>query len=215
WGGEVEQAAEIAKGNLDAKNWTAEAETIVKKAVTAEGSSLPPSSPPPPSSDEMEVDLDKLDDDDYYDHQRRQEISRADKGGSWEQEYDDYVKDVARDVERDTDLVRWWSEHNIRYPTLSRIAIDVLPVQASSVACERLFSSAKHTATDQRSRLGTDKFEQLQMLKSSWKKNLVNVAEENAQLEEEILATEELFEGLNALDEEDNEWDMDEDQVAA
>ncbi|KZT31524.1 hATC-domain-containing protein, partial [Sistotremastrum suecicum HHB10207 ss-3] len=196
WGGEKEQAAEIAKGNIDAKNWTAEAEAIVKKAVTNEDSSLPPSSPPQ-SSEDMEVDLDALDDDDYYDHQRRQEISMAADGGHWEREYDDYVKDVARDVERDTDLVRWWQEHNIRYPTLSRLAVDVLPVQASSVACERLFSAAKHATTDQRSRLGTEKLEQLQMLKASWKKNIVDIAEENAQLEEEIRATEELYEGLN------------------
>ncbi|KZT31579.1 hATC-domain-containing protein, partial [Sistotremastrum suecicum HHB10207 ss-3] len=185
WGGAEEQAAEIANGNASAKNWVEEAERIIKNATNAAESSLPPSSSPPPTSDSMDVDLDDLDDDDYYDHQRRQEMLHAQDGEDWELEYATYSKDLARDVERDTDLVKWWSENAARYPVLSRIALDVLPVQASSVPCERLFSAAKHIATDQRSRLGTDKFEQLQLLKFAWRGNLVNVAEENALYEEE------------------------------
>ncbi|KZT33249.1 hypothetical protein SISSUDRAFT_993301, partial [Sistotremastrum suecicum HHB10207 ss-3] len=218
WGGEEEQKKEIAAGNADAKNWVLEAELIVKKSMAAGAadvdSSLPPSSPPP-SSDAMEIDLETLDDDDLYDHQRRQEMMKTDDGEDWEVEYTTYVKDLARGVERDTDLVRWWSDNACRYPVLARIALDVLPVQASSVPCERLFSAAKHIATDQCSRLGTDKFEQLQLLKFAWRGNLVNHAEENAMYEEEVRATEELYEGLNSLDEEENEWDMEEDHIAS
>jgi hypothetical protein len=33
------------------------------------------------------------------------------------------------------------------YPTLGRIALDVLPIQASSVPCKHLFSAGKHIAT--------------------------------------------------------------------
>ncbi|KZT31286.1 hypothetical protein SISSUDRAFT_959356, partial [Sistotremastrum suecicum HHB10207 ss-3] len=57
------------------------------------------------------------------------------------------------------------------YPTLARIALDVLPVQASSVACERLFSAGRLITTHTRSRLDSEVFEKLQLLKSFWRKD--------------------------------------------
>ena len=45
--------------------------------------------------------------------------------------------------------------------------MDILPIQASAVPCERVFSSAKETMTLRRSRLGPDLMEALQMLKFS------------------------------------------------
>ncbi|EIW73844.1 hypothetical protein CONPUDRAFT_27963, partial [Coniophora puteana RWD-64-598 SS2] len=60
------------------------------------------------------------------------------------------------------------------YPTLSRIALDILPIQASSVPCERLFSAAKEIATDKRARLSLVRFEQLQMLKHAWKPEVID-----------------------------------------
>jgi hAT family protein len=57
--------------------------------------------------------------------------------------------------------------------------LDVLPSQASSVPCERIFSSAKLTATDRRSRLKADVFEILQIMKSTWRDRLINLAEAN------------------------------------
>jgi len=51
------------------------------------------------------------------------------------------------------------------YPTLAKIALDVLPAQASSVPCEQLFSGGKEIAVTRRAQLGADLFEQLQMLK--------------------------------------------------
>ncbi|KAF8664016.1 hypothetical protein AX14_006784 [Amanita brunnescens Koide BX004] len=44
-----------------------------------------------------------------------------------------YLKEVEEDVTKDTDIVKWWQDHARIYPTLSRIALDVLPCQASSV----------------------------------------------------------------------------------
>ena len=61
------------------------------------------------------------------------------------------------------------------YPTLARIALDVLPSQASSVPCERLFSNGKLIATDHRARLGSDRFEELQIVKSAWKDVVVDL----------------------------------------
>jgi hypothetical protein len=39
----------------------------------------------------------------------------------------------------------WLQENQLRYPTLFRLALDVLAIQASAVPCERVFSSAKAT----------------------------------------------------------------------
>ena len=68
----------------------------------------------------------------------------------------------------------------------ARIALDVLPVQASSVPCECLFSSCKQTATDRWAHLGADKFEQLQLMKSAWHQDLVNFAAWNTRQVEDI-----------------------------
>ena len=60
------------------------------------------------------------------------------------------------------------------YPTLAKIALNVLPAQASSVPCERLFSARKEIAVARRSQLGAYLFEQLQMLKFTWRKGLLD-----------------------------------------
>ena len=57
--------------------------------------------------------------------------------------------------------------------------MDVLPGQASSVPCEQIFSTAKPTATDRRSRLKADMFEMLQIMNSTWRDHLINLAEVN------------------------------------
>lgn len=48
--------------------------------------------------------------------------------------------------------------------------MDYLPVQASSVPCERVFSSSGETDTKKRNRLASDLMEGLQILKYSLKK---------------------------------------------
>jgi hypothetical protein len=57
------------------------------------------------------------------------------------------------------------------FPTLFAIAMDYLPIQASSVPCERIFSSAKETDTSKRNRIHPMLMEALQMLKFSLKKD--------------------------------------------
>lgn len=48
-------------------------------------------------------------------------------------------------------------------------ALDYLAIQGSAVPCERVFSSAKETMSDRRSRILEDLMEMLQMLKFSLK----------------------------------------------
>ncbi|KII82962.1 hypothetical protein PLICRDRAFT_120018 [Plicaturopsis crispa FD-325 SS-3] len=52
-----------------------------------------------------------------------------------------------------------------KFPLLYRVALDVMPVQASAVPCERVFSSSKATDTDQRNSLSPVMMEMLQILK--------------------------------------------------
>jgi hypothetical protein len=48
--------------------------------------------------------------------------------------------------------------------------MDILPIQASAVPCERVFSSAKETMSARRSRISSDLMEYLQILKYSLRK---------------------------------------------
>jgi len=54
------------------------------------------------------------------------------------------------------------------------------------VPCERLFSSGKLIATDKRSRLGHERFEELQVLKFAWRSTLIDRATENSNKVEEL-----------------------------
>jgi hAT family C-terminal dimerisation region len=62
------------------------------------------------------------------------------------------------------------------FPTLFAIAMDYLPIQASSVPCERVFSSAKETDTTRRNRIHPMLMEVLQTLKFSLKKDRQSIS---------------------------------------
>ena len=101
------------------------------------------------------------------------------------------------------------------FPTLARIALDILPIPASSVPCERLFSVGKQVATDRRARLGSDRFEQLQIMRSAWKDDIVDLAAWNMLTQVEDVDVK-LYESI--LDDEKHaiEWDrevMDDSEV--
>ncbi|KZT40295.1 hypothetical protein SISSUDRAFT_983498, partial [Sistotremastrum suecicum HHB10207 ss-3] len=211
WGGAKEQAAEKEQGIKGAKNWLVEAVTIIKRTVRGRIGPLNSNIAPNPTV--PAVANDDLD----YDELRRKQLLDAEEDEGWEIEYARYNKDLAREVQRDTDLVEWWWQSNSRRcPVLARMALDVLPVQASSVACERLFSSAKLTTTDLRSRLGTDELEKLQLLKFEWKRDVVDLVKENEHAIEDcdVKVDEEFYRGLEALDAIDEEWEEDEDHIA-
>jgi hypothetical protein len=65
-----------------------------------------------------------------------------------------------------------------RYPNLFRLAMDILPAQASSVPCERLFSSGKETCTARRNRIQPELMEALQSLKLSSHNQMLNLTEQ-------------------------------------
>lgn len=86
--------------------------------------------------------------------------------------------------------------------------MDILPIQASSVPCERVFSSSKETVTARRNSLSPQLMEALQLLKFSTKQGRgvsftkgLDKDEELTKLveEEEAEAVEELHEYFHSL----------------
>jgi hypothetical protein len=57
------------------------------------------------------------------------------------------------------------------------VALDILPVQASAVPCERVFSSSKETCTDRRNRILPKLLEALQFRKFKCKQARLNFME--------------------------------------
>ena len=64
------------------------------------------------------------------------------------------------------------------FPTLFQMALDYLPIQASSVPCERIFSSSAETDTKKRNRISPLLMEALQMLKFHLKKEHLNFTQD-------------------------------------
>lgn len=77
------------------------------------------------------------------------------------------------------------------------MALDVLPIQASAVPCERVFSSSKETCTMRRSRIDPSLMEALQVLKYHIRQGVslnftqgTSRADEEKDLEEEMERSE-------------------------
>jgi hypothetical protein len=98
-------------------------------------------------------------------------------------------------------------DNGAAYPTLRRIALDFLPSQASSVACERLFSAGGEVATKRRARLGAARFEELQMMKFAWRNNTGNLAAWNSSQIEDIEDEIRQYEDMLVADRDFEEWD--------
>jgi hypothetical protein len=63
------------------------------------------------------------------------------------------------------------------FPTLFAMAMDYLPIQASAVTCEQVFSSSTETNTKRQNCINPLLMESLQMLKYSLKKERLNFME--------------------------------------
>lgn len=59
------------------------------------------------------------------------------------------------------DILGWWQMNSAEYPTLSRMAADILAAPASTVASESAFSTGKRVLSDFRSRMTTKTVEAL------------------------------------------------------
>ncbi|KAG5649092.1 hypothetical protein H0H81_006365 [Sphagnurus paluster] len=90
-----------------------------------------------------------------------------------EEEFDTYTRAL---LLRDTDMIKFWdvTEHQKMFLTIYRIALDYIPMQASAVPCERVFSSASETDTKRRNKLNPNLFEALQILKFAHQRERLN-----------------------------------------
>jgi hypothetical protein len=125
WGGPEEQAAEIAAGNLNAKDWQDEAKQIVEKTVSvplvfflrhnftvdtqmAQYYKTRPSAIINPHALEenyeppsMEVHMSQFD-------KHRMSLLFDDATEGWASELRRYLSTMQRDVKKDTDIIEWW-----------------------------------------------------------------------------------------------------------
>ncbi|OJT05329.1 hypothetical protein TRAPUB_3770 [Trametes pubescens] len=79
------------------------------------------------------------------------------------------LADADDDVE--LDLVEYWQDRERQYPLLFRVAMDILPAQASAVPCEEVFSSSKETITERRTNMSPELLSELQILKYAYKQD--------------------------------------------
>ncbi|KIK94315.1 hypothetical protein PAXRUDRAFT_143116 [Paxillus rubicundulus Ve08.2h10] len=129
-----------------------------------------------------------------FDHHQQILIKQASHKGmqtmGWPTELHHYLNDLPCDVMKDMDIVQWCSEHASKYPTLTKIVQDI---------------SAIPIASDCRSCLGAEKFEEIQVLKHAWYPTIVDHARVNSTQVEVVQMEEfkELFaadKGLTQLD---------------
>ncbi|KAJ7433862.1 hypothetical protein FB451DRAFT_1026617, partial [Mycena latifolia] len=73
-----------------------------------------------------------------------------------------------------------------RFSSLFRVAMDVLPVQASAVPCERVFSSSKETDALRRGNLSPTVMEMLQILKFIYRSGRISFTDGWVATEEEL-----------------------------
>lgn len=81
-----------------------------------------------------------------------------------------------------------------------KVACDVLPVQASAVPCERVFSSSKETCALRRNNISNEALERLQILKYLFKLERLTSSEGWVATEKELLDAQELDENPSVLD---------------
>lgn len=82
-------------------------------------------------------------------------------------ELDNYLKEKLLPKDIELDLLLWWKTNGYKYPTLQRIARDILAVPISTVASESAFSTGGRLVTPHRSRLHPKTLEAL-MCAQSW-----------------------------------------------
>jgi hypothetical protein len=104
---------------------------------------------------------------------------RQGRVGQLEEYFESLVTNLTTGSERDLELLdepwAWWLQiGRNRYPILFKIATDYLSIPCTSCDCERAFSSAKRTITDDRNRLSGTTIEAIQLQKGWLKREVVN-----------------------------------------
>ncbi|KAI3745848.1 hypothetical protein L6452_08259 [Arctium lappa] len=91
-------------------------------------------------------------------------------------ELDNYLKEKLMPKDVDLDLLLWWKTNGGKYPTLQRMAKDILAIPVSTVASESAFSTSGRLISPHRSRLHPKTLEAL-MCAQSWLLNEIRETE--------------------------------------
>ncbi|KAF5369673.1 hypothetical protein D9615_010259 [Tricholomella constricta] len=97
----------------------------------------------------------------------------------------EFLTYISRGLETGQTLLRYWDVNEMDLPLMFSVAMDVLPVQASAVPCERVFSLSKETTTLRRSCLSPGLMEMLQVLKYAYKQDRLDFTEDWVAKEED------------------------------
>uniref|UniRef100_A0A2N9F051 HAT C-terminal dimerisation domain-containing protein n=1 Tax=Fagus sylvatica TaxID=28930 RepID=A0A2N9F051_FAGSY len=94
-------------------------------------------------------------------------VSQKKKGGNTKLELDHYLEDDLMPRTLDFDILNWWKANGPKYPTLQRIARDILAIPVSTVASESAFSTSGRLLSPHRSKLHPKTVEAL-MCAQNW-----------------------------------------------
>jgi hypothetical protein len=82
-------------------------------------------------------------------------------------ELDLYLEEPLLRRTQDLDIIQWWQVAGLKYPTLRKIARDVLAIPVTTVASESVFSTSGRIISPHRSRLAPSMVEAL-MCMQAW-----------------------------------------------
>ncbi|CAI9266349.1 unnamed protein product [Lactuca saligna] len=94
-------------------------------------------------------------------------ITRDDDDSRGMSELDNYLKEKLLSKDMELGLLAWWKTNGIKYPTLQRIAKDILAIPVSTIASESAFNTSGRLLSPYRSRLHPKTLEAL-MCAQSW-----------------------------------------------
>uniref|UniRef100_A0A2N9H5E2 BED-type domain-containing protein n=1 Tax=Fagus sylvatica TaxID=28930 RepID=A0A2N9H5E2_FAGSY len=93
--------------------------------------------------------------------------NRNKKSESVVEEFDTYIKEGVLKRSEIFDILGWWNHNGLKYPTLQRLARDILAIPVTTVASESAFSTSGRLLSPHRSRLHPRTLEAL-MCAQSW-----------------------------------------------
>ncbi|XP_050245613.1 zinc finger BED domain-containing protein RICESLEEPER 3-like [Quercus robur] len=94
-------------------------------------------------------------------------LSKKKRGGNIKLELDHYLEDDLMPRTVDFDILAWWKSNGPKYPTLQRIARDILAIPVSTVALKSSFSTSGRLLSPHRSKLHQKTVEAL-MCAQNW-----------------------------------------------
>ena len=85
-------------------------------------------------------------------------------------ELDLYLEEPLLPRTQELDIIQWWQHAGLKYPTLQKIARDVLAIHVTTVTSESAFSTSGRIISPHRSRLAPSMIEAL-MCMQAWSHN--------------------------------------------